>query len=154
MGGGRPGVLYAPLAPRSGSSGFLGSSLGRGMNARNPGILEIRGCGGAQAQVRGDFEEFHVLGGFGAVALGLDITWLRDRSLRKLWRLSPTHLQEKGGGKWRGYCDRSLHTPQGSPCSSPEGSGLSLTWAEALTLLCGALGPLLGGAGSHPCPFL
>lgn len=48
----------------------------------------------------------------------------------------------------------SLHAPWGGPCGSPWAPGLSLTWAETVALLRGALGPLLGGAGGHLCPFL
>lgn len=48
----------------------------------------------------------------------------------------------------------SLRAPWGGPCGSPWAPGLSLTWAEAVALLRGALGPLLGGAGGHLCPFL
>lgn len=45
-------------------------------------------------------------------------------------------------------------TPSRRALQQPVGSWLSLTWAEALTLLRGALGPFLGGAGTHPCSFL
>lgn len=88
------------------------------------------------------------VGAVGAGAPEPDLTWLKDWSLQKLQSLGPGRLQERTVGLSI-MC--SLDLP---PRNTPGVGWLSLTWAEAGALLCGALGPLLGGAGYHRRPFL
>lgn len=96
-----------------------------------PGILErleVR-CWGGPGSGEGRLRREQVVGGPGAGALRLDITWLKDWSLQKLQCLGPTHLEERSRREESGATSDSdvlPACPLGWPLRQPLGS-----WALA-----------------------
>lgn len=131
--GGGTSSADAPWAPSPGSFSFLGSALGTGLNTRNLGILKA-GCWGGPGpdEGAGHLEPDPGVGHYLAEGLVSPEAAVSGPN--------PSAGKEQGV---RGESTVTAH-PRGEPLQRPVGSWLSLTWAEALTLLRGALGPLLG----------